>query len=270
MRTRAPVSEAHRAEAGRYAARRAETRRVEQVRVEALRADQMRANCRRAALFAATPGVLVGFAALAAAWAATSVVPGLVVGLVVGGLVAAAARLLAVRLVMRLVGAVPAGSEAQPRTHNLLDGLCPSAGVTRPQVWVLDHQVPNAMVVAANPARARLILTTGLLDLLNRVELEGVLAQLLMHLRSGDAVPATIAVATGRAWFADRTSRGREEAADLAASSLTCYPRGLAASLERLSGELPVDGMAARLTARLWLASPGTPPGPRAAALREL
>lgn len=270
MRTRVPVSEARRAESVRAQARRAEARRAELLVAESQRADQLRATRRRALELAASPGAVLGVAAFAVTWAASSLVPALVVGLVLGILAGAAAWSLAVPVTMRLVGATLAPSERQPRAHNLLDGLCPGAGVPKPELWVLDTPVPNSMVVGTDPARARLVLTTGLLDVLTLVELEAVLAHELMHLRSGDAVPATVAISSGWALAGRLPGRHREEAADLAALSLTRYPPGLAAALEKVPDRIPLAGLAARLTGHIWLASPGAPAGPRAAVLRQM
>lgn len=270
MKTRAPISESRRAESRRAEIRRAEIRRAEQVRVEGLRASQLRANHRRAVRLAATPGALAGIFAFLVVWAVASLVAGLVVGAVLALLAGVGTWMLAVPLVTRLAGATPAGPERQPRAHNLLDGLCPSAGVPKPDLWVLDTDVPNAMVAATHPGRARLILTSGLLSLLTRIELEGILAHELMHLRSGEVVPATLVAATGWPLLGRVPGRYQEEAADLAATSLTRYPPGLAAALEKMPDRLPVSGIGAKLTGHMWLVSPGAAPGPRAAALREL
>lgn len=271
MRTRSPISEARRAESRRSDARRAEIRRTEQLRVEGIRASQLEANRRRGIRLAATPGAVVGVVSLAATWAAASLIPGLVVGAVLGTVVGTGSWALAAPLALRLTGATPAGALLQPRAHNLLDGLCPSAGVPRPELWVLDNaDILNAMMIATNPARARLVVTSALLSALTRVELEAVLAHELMHLRSGDAVPATLAVSTGWALLATTPASDREEAADLGAVSLIRYPRALAAALERMTDDIPVSGIAAKLTRHMWLASTSAPPTPRAAALREL
>lgn len=270
MRTRAPISDARRTETRRIESRRSETRRAEQARGEALRAAQLQASRRRGMRLAAAPGVAIGLILLGAIWGATSFVPGLVVGVIVGVLVAVGAWNLGAPLAVKLTGAAPAGPDQQPRVHNLLDGLCGSAGVAKPRLWVLDCDIPNAMVVATNPARARLVLTSGLLEALARVELEAVLSHELMHLRSGDVLPATVAVASGWALVATVAARDRELAADLAAVALTRYPPALAAVLERMTDRLPVSGIAATLSAHLWFSSPGAPCAPRAAVLREL
>lgn len=239
---------------------------------EGLRAQRVRANRWRAVRVAAAPAVLVGALGFLVVWAASSPVAAGVVGVVVAALVGALVRAMGASLTTWIVGASPAGPERQPRVHNLLDRLCPSAGVARPEVWVLDSETPNAMLVATAERRARLVVTAGLVSRLSRVELEAVLAHELMHLRSGDAIPSTVAVAAGWPLLAGIACAGRERDADLAAASLTRYPPGLAAALESLDGPgaLPVGGLAARLSAHLWLASPGAPLGPRIAELRGL
>ncbi len=254
---------------------RAESRRSEQLGDEHRRTGYQRANRRRAGLLAAGPAVLVGVIAVGLTWVGSGWLLAVVVGIVAG----CSTFILVVRqagpLTLRLIGAAPAGDAAQPRVHNLVEGLCVSAGVAKPEVYVLDSDVANALVVATNPRRSCVVVTTGLVRRLSRVELEGVLAREIAKLRSGDALPATVAVVTG--WplvLPSRTRAARTAAsqarADLAALSLTCYPPGLAAALEALTDELPLTGWAARLTEHLWLGSSGAPAGPRAAELRAL
>jgi heat shock protein HtpX len=252
---------------------RAADRRDGQLGEERRRMGQQRANRRRAGLLAAGPAILVGLIAFGLTWAASSVWPAVVVGAVGGFLTAVGIIRQSGPLTLRLLGAAPAADTAQPRVHNLIEGLCAGAGVARPEVWVLDSDVANSLVVAANPRRSCLVVTTGLVSRLSRVELEATLAHQIAKLRSGDAFPATVAVVTGLA-LPRRTRAARtavaQARADLAALTLTCYPPGLAAALEALADQLPVTGLAARLTEHLWLASPSAPVGPRAAELRDL
>ena len=135
--------------------------------------------------------------------------------------------------------------------------------------------------------RAAVVATTGLLDQLSRIELEGVLAHELCHLRSGDVVPATVASAAVQATWPGRLLAGflvgravdarRELAADVGAARLTRYPPGLAAGLERLAEVGTAVPAAPASAAHLWFAAPG--PGDdglhrgleeRVEALREL
>lgn len=240
---------------------------------EGRRAQVLGDNRRRATLLAGRPALVVGGACFLLTWVAASLWVALVVGVVTAALAGVGVWALVTPLATRLIGARAADALGQPRVHNLLDRLCPSAGVTRPELWVLESAVPNSAMLATGAGRARLVVTTALVASLSRVELEAVLAHELMHLRSGDAIPATLAMAA--AWPAPERIRepaAWEAGADLAAVELTRYPPGLAAALEAIeaSARVPLAGLAGRLSAHLWLVSPGAPLGPRIAALRDL
>ncbi len=90
--------------------------------------------------------------------------------------------------------AKPADPETYQRLHNLVEGLCIASGLPKPRVYVIDDVAPNAFATGRNPRHAAIAVTTGLLDQMNRVELEGVVAHELSHIRNYDILVSTIAV----------------------------------------------------------------------------
>jgi len=78
--------------------------------------------------------------------------------------------------------------------HNLVEGLCIAAGLPKPKLYVVDDPSPNAFATGRNPQHAALAVTTGLLAMMNRVELEGVLAHELSHVKNYDILVSTVAV----------------------------------------------------------------------------
>jgi len=80
------------------------------------------------------------------------------------------------------------------RYHNLVEGLCIAAGLPKPRLYVVDDPAPNAFATGRNPKHAALAVTTGLLEMMNRVELEGVIAHELAHIKNYDILVGTIAV----------------------------------------------------------------------------
>ncbi len=115
--------------------------------------------------------------------------------------------------------AKPADGPEYARYHNLVEGLCIAAGLPKPRLYVVDDPAPNAFATGRNPEHAALAVTTGLLQLMNRVELEGVLAHELSHVRNYDILVSTIAVTAVGAvalmadlgmrfmWFGGRSNR---------------------------------------------------------------
>jgi heat shock protein HtpX len=88
----------------------------------------------------------------------------------------------------------PADENEYRRYHNLVEGLCIAAGLPKPKLFVVDDPAPNAFATGRNPKHSSLAVTTGLLDVMNRVELEGVLAHELSHIKNYDILVTTIAV----------------------------------------------------------------------------
>src|SRR3954453_6073449 len=115
--------------------------------------------------------------------------------------------------------AKPADGPEYRRYHNLVEGLCIAAGLPKPRLYVVDDPAPNAFATGRNPKHAAIAVTTGLLDKMNRVELEGVLAHELSHVKNYDILVSTVAVTAVGAvalmadlgmrflWFGGRSGR---------------------------------------------------------------
>jgi heat shock protein HtpX len=98
------------------------------------------------------------------------------------------------RIALAASRAKPADGPEYARYHNLVEGLCIAAGLPKPRLYVVDDPAPNAFATGRNPKHAAVAVTTGLLEKMNRVELEGVLAHELSHVRNYDILVTTIAV----------------------------------------------------------------------------
>ena len=200
---------------------------------------------------------------------------------------AGVAYLYAGRVVLGLSHARPVSPDEEPRYHNLVEGLCVSAGLPKPELYVIDDDAPNSFATGRNPNHAAIVVTTGLLQKLSRMELEGVLAHELAHIRSHDtlvtglgtalvALPLMPAGSLSARLLSALVGRGRERDADLSGVRLTRYPPGLAAALEKLRRDQAAAVAASRATAHLWISSPLDTDGgagrldERIAALRDL
>lgn len=97
-------------------------------------------------------------------------------------------------IALKVSRARPADPVEFQRLHNLVEGLCIASGLPKPRVYIVDDTAPNAFATGRDPKHAAIAVTTGLLEKLNRVELEGVLAHELSHIRNYDILVSTLAV----------------------------------------------------------------------------
>jgi heat shock protein HtpX len=157
--------------------------------------DLQRANKRRSAL------LLIGFMALltAVAWASVYLLTGggwvaLAIAAVIAGGSAWFSWFKSDMVALRMSRAVPADPTQYRRLHNLVEGLCIASGLPKPRVYVIDDVAPNAFATGRDPQHGAVAVTTGLLNMMTRVELEGVLAHELSHIKNRDITVSTLAV----------------------------------------------------------------------------
>jgi len=135
---------------------------------------------------------------LAVAWAINVLlgygVAGLVIALVVVLIGTFGAYWKSDAVALAMSHAKPADPVEYARLHNLVEGLCIAAGLPKPRVYVISDPAPNAFATGRNPRHAAVAVTTGLLEKMNRVELEGVLAHELSHVKNYDILVSTLAV----------------------------------------------------------------------------
>jgi heat shock protein HtpX len=117
-----------------------------------------------------------------------------VAALVISALIAFTSYWKADKIALSVSRAHPAPPEDYARLHNLVEGLCIAGGIPKPGVYVIDDPAPNAFATGRNPNHAAIAVTTGLLEMMNRVELEGVIAHELSHIRNYDILVSTLAV----------------------------------------------------------------------------
>jgi heat shock protein HtpX len=147
---------------------------------------------RRPGAIAATFVLITGLVGLGVGALLGVALGGLIAGMVVSLLGILWAYASGISLLMRVLRAQPATERQQPRLYNLVDGLCLSAGVAPPDLYVISDDAPNAVVVAVSPNKAAIAVTTGMLVECDRVELEAVVAHLVARLRSGDAIAGSL------------------------------------------------------------------------------
>ena len=90
------------------------------------------------------------------------------------------------RLVLAVAGATPADPRRHRRLYDLIGALAVGDGLPMPAVYVVDDPAPNAFATGVSPQRAAITVTTGLLDVMDREELEGVLGHEMSHIKNYD------------------------------------------------------------------------------------
>jgi heat shock protein HtpX len=222
-----------------------------------------RGRTARLVMEVAGPAFLV---VLAVAALVAGPVVGLVLALAVGAAIGAYIWRAGAGIVRRELGGRPADEVRDARLVNLVEGIGAANGVGVPNVLVVEDPAPNALTFGLDARNATIALTTGLLERLSRVELEGVVARELARIKRHEIQPATVAVAALRVVgpirpWADHVRRLATGAtslvlADAYGARFTRYPPGLADALSRLG----TDGRDVRAgspaMAHLWLEPP--------------
>jgi len=97
-------------------------------------------------------------------------------------------------IALRATGAHEADSKQYLELHRILENLAITAGLPKPRLYVIDDPAPNAFAAGRDAKHAVVAVTTGLLERLDRTELEGVLAHELSHIGNRDILVMTVAV----------------------------------------------------------------------------
>jgi heat shock protein HtpX len=206
---------------------------------------------------------------------------GLVLALILAGAMNVFAYWTSASMVLRMYRAQTVTAAQAPELFLMVDRLRQRAGLPMPTVAIAPHEQPNAFATGRNPEHAVVCVTSGLMKLMSRDELEGVIAHELAHIKNRDmllqTVAATIAGAIGSLahlafFFGGRDedgnshpfagliamivaplaaglmqmaiSRQREFKADAVGAEIAGRPQGLASALRRLeaaSRQIPMD-----------------------------
>ncbi len=200
------------------------------------------------------------------------------------------------KLVLRMTGATQIQKAQAPELFTIVENLAITAGLPMPKVFIVEDAAPNAFATGRNPEHAVVAVTTGLLKILDRNELEGVVAHEMAHIGNRDMLVMTVAVVlagfvaivadffTRALMFGDgrdrhpaflivgvigiilapiaaqliqlAISRRREYLADATGALLTRYPEGLASALEKISASGRPMQRASHATAHLFINDP--------------
>jgi len=154
--------------------------------------EQIAANRRKTALLLVGAVVflaVVGYA-IGLIWGVGPI--GLVIAAIVALVMSVSSYFYGDRLVLASTRAREVTPEEAPRLHNVVEGLAIAAGVPKPRVYVVPEQAPNAFATGRDPEHASIAVTQGLLEMMNRVELEGVIGHEMSHIQDRDILLGTI------------------------------------------------------------------------------
>ena len=162
--------------------------------------DQISSNKRRTVVL-----ILVFFLILSAIGAAVgylwldSLEFGVVIALIIGGIYAASMIFQSTNVVMSMNNAREVSEEEAPELYHIVEDMAMVAQIPMPRVFIVEDDSLNAFATGSSPENAAVAATTGLLAVMNREELEGVIGHEVSHIRNYDIRISTIAVALASA-----------------------------------------------------------------------
>jgi heat shock protein HtpX len=154
--------------------------------------EQIASNKRRSILLVLGALVLLGAVGYALGYIYSSGPVGLVIALVIAGFMSIGSYRYGDKVVLASARAREVTAEQEPRLHNVVEGLAIAAGTPKPRVYIVPEQAPNAFATGRDPGHSSIAVTQGLLDTMNRVELEGVIGHEMSHVVDRDILLGTI------------------------------------------------------------------------------
>lgn len=118
---------------------------------------------------------------------------GMIYALVIAALMNFGAYFFSDRIVLAMYGAREVSEWEAPELHDIVNRLAQRAGIPEPRIYIIPTETPNAFATGRNPNHAAVAVTEGILRLLNRDELEGVIGHELAHIKHRDTLIMTVA-----------------------------------------------------------------------------
>jgi heat shock protein HtpX len=96
------------------------------------------------------------------------------------------------KLVLKMTKAQPVTPQEAPELHDMVERMAARAGIPKPSVYIVNDPSPNAFATGRSPSHAAVAVNTGLMNLLNREEVEGVVAHEIAHIKHRDTLTMTV------------------------------------------------------------------------------
>lgn len=98
------------------------------------------------------------------------------------------------KIILKMTRAVPVAKKDNPELYRIVENLCITAGLPLPKIYIIEEEQPNAFATGRDAKHAVVAVTRGLLEKLERTELEGVIAHELAHIGNKDMLLGTVVV----------------------------------------------------------------------------
>jgi len=108
------------------------------------------------------------------------------IGLIFSGIMGFSSYYYSDKMILGMSGAKQIVKNNNPQLFRIVENLCIGAGVPMPKIYIINDSAINAFATGRDPKHSVVCVTTGILDRLNKVELEGVIAHELSHVRNYD------------------------------------------------------------------------------------
>lgn len=126
------------------------------------------------------------------------------------------------KIVLTMTGAKEIQESENPKLFELVNEICIASGLQMPKIAIVEDAAPNAFATGRSPEHALIAFTTGILNVMDRDELQGVIAHELSHVANRDTLVSAVAATTAGAiailtdfltrmmWFGGGRSRDRD------------------------------------------------------------
>ncbi|MCX8125733.1 MAG: zinc metalloprotease HtpX [Dehalococcoidia bacterium] len=155
---------------------------------------EISANRRRTWLLMAMFIILVAAVVQAAAWLLDGGYEAGIIALVAATLFAIFSYYASSSIVLNISHATEVKHDDNPDLYHIVENLCIGAGLPVPKIYIINDTAPNAFATGRDPKHAAIAVTKGLLQKLDKLELEGVIAHELSHIRNYDIRVMTVTV----------------------------------------------------------------------------
>jgi heat shock protein HtpX len=98
------------------------------------------------------------------------------------------------KMILKMANARPVSKAQEPYLYHTIEGVAIAAGIPTPKAYVIETDIPNAFATGRNPEHGVVAVTRGLIDRLNREELEGVIAHEMAHIKNYDILYSSIVI----------------------------------------------------------------------------